>query len=165
MTIESASRDLFRQAMSKLAASVNVVTTDGVAGCWGMTASAVCSVSDAPPSLLVCINQSTRLFELAQENGVLAVNVLKADQKATSGLFAGGDPSLRFASGDWQQGLTGAPMLMDALVSFDCKITQVVPSGSHGIFIAEVVGIHIASQGGGLVYFDRNYHPLQDLAA
>lgn len=160
MTIAPVTRDLFRQAMSKLAASVNVITTDGAAGRWGMTASAVCSVSDSPASLLVCINSNTRLYELASQNGVLAVNVLKNDQQETSGLFAGGDPEMRFASGDWQIGETGAPMLLDALVSFECRIRQVVPSGTHSIFIAEVAGVHIAGQGGGLVYFDRAYRPL-----
>ncbi|HWL58879.1 MAG TPA: flavin reductase family protein [Paracoccus sp. (in: a-proteobacteria)] len=165
MNDETLSRDTFRQAMSKLPASVNVITTDGDAGRWGMTASAVCSVSDQPPSLLVCINQATRLYELAMKNRVLAVNVLKNDQKEISALFAGGDVARRFATGNWQSLRTGAPLLLDALVSFDCRVSQVVPSGTHGIFIAEVVAAHVADAGGGLVYFDRAYRPLDEMAA
>lgn len=44
----------FRDAMSCMGAAVNIITTDGPAGRAGFTASAVCSVTDTPPTLLVC---------------------------------------------------------------------------------------------------------------
>ena len=53
----------FRNAMSMLSAAVNVVTTDGPAGRHGFTASAVCSVTDTPPTLLVCMNTASRSYE------------------------------------------------------------------------------------------------------
>ena len=50
----------FRDAMSLLTTAVNVVTTAGATGVHGFTASAVCSVTDTPPTLLVCMNQTSR---------------------------------------------------------------------------------------------------------
>lgn len=50
----------FKNAMSFLSSAVNVVTTMGDAGRHGFTASAVCSVTDTPPTLLVCMNKSSR---------------------------------------------------------------------------------------------------------
>ena len=47
----------FRDAMSCMGAAVNIITTDGPAGRAGFTASAVCSVTDTPPTLLVCLNR------------------------------------------------------------------------------------------------------------
>ena len=44
----------FRDAMASLSAAVNVVTTAGEAGRCGITATAVCSVTDTPPSVMVC---------------------------------------------------------------------------------------------------------------
>ena len=41
----------FRDAMSCMGAAVNIITTDGPAGRAGFTASAVCSVTDTPPTL------------------------------------------------------------------------------------------------------------------
>ena len=41
----------FKNAMSFLSSAVNVVTTMGDAGRHGFTASAVCSVTDTPPTL------------------------------------------------------------------------------------------------------------------
>lgn len=48
----------FRNAMAQLGTAVHVVTTDGAGGRAGFTASAVCSVTDTPPSVLVCINKA-----------------------------------------------------------------------------------------------------------
>lgn len=41
----------FRDAMSCMGAAVNIITTDGPAGRAGFTASAVCSVTDTPPTI------------------------------------------------------------------------------------------------------------------
>lgn len=47
--VSDQSRNDFRQALSLLSAAVNIITTDGPHGRFGLTASAVCSVTDAPP--------------------------------------------------------------------------------------------------------------------
>ena len=52
-------RDIFIDAMSRVANSVNVVTTNGEAGKFGITVSAATSVTADPPSLLVCINEAS----------------------------------------------------------------------------------------------------------
>lgn len=68
----------FRNAMSLLSSAVSVVTTAGLAGRYGFTASAVCSVTDTPPTLLVCMNQSSSSHMHFVENKILTVNVLSA---------------------------------------------------------------------------------------
>ena len=82
-------KDAFRNAMSVLASAVNVVTTDGPAGRAGFTATAVRSVSDEPPSLLVCLNRSASVYDIFQANDHLCVNTLTCDQQALSNLFGG----------------------------------------------------------------------------
>jgi flavin reductase (DIM6/NTAB) family NADH-FMN oxidoreductase RutF len=47
----------------------------------------------------------------------------------------------RFAAAEWQTGLTGCPRLVDALVSFDCRINQIVSVGTHDILFCEVAAI------------------------
>ncbi|MWL34502.1 4-hydroxyphenylacetate 3-monooxygenase, partial [Escherichia coli] len=39
----------FRDARASLSAEVNIITTEGDAGQCGITATAVCSVTDTPP--------------------------------------------------------------------------------------------------------------------
>ena len=90
----------FRQGMSNLGAAVNVITTHGKAGRAGFTASAVCSVTDSPPTLLVCLNRSASVFETFKTNKVLCVNTLAAHQTELSNIFGGKTPiSERFLRG------------------------------------------------------------------
>lgn len=152
----------FRNAMSLLSSAVNVVTTNGVAGQHGFTASAVCSVTDSPPTLLVCMNASTYTYDFFVQNKVLAVNVLTGNHQDLSQTFASKLTSeQRFEKATWHTLTTNSPILDDALVSFDCEIEQVQKVGTHGIFICRVVAIkqpqpHLQSEG--LVYFNRAYH-------
>ena len=80
---------MYREAMSKLGAAVSVVTSDGEAGLCGATVSAVCSVSDSPATLLVCVNQSSRSNGVIKTNRVLCVNVLAGINRKVADLFAG----------------------------------------------------------------------------
>ena len=81
-------RQGFREAMARFGAAVSVVTTDGPAGRRGFTASAVCGVSDHPPTLLVCVNRQNDRHAALLANGVLCVNTLAAGQEDISALFA-----------------------------------------------------------------------------
>ena len=64
----------FRNAMAQLGSAITIITTDGPAGRFGFTASAVCSVTDSPPTLLVCMNRSSFAHGKFQHNGVLCVS-------------------------------------------------------------------------------------------
>ncbi len=151
----------FRNAMSLLTSAVSVVTTTGACGRYGFTASAVCSVTDTPPTLLVCMNKSSYLHAKFVENKILAVNVLGAPHQEISGVFASRlDAVERFKHGSWTELKTGAPVLADALVTFDCELEQAQTVGTHDIFICRVVAIKQNQQQQGLAYFNRAYHQL-----
>ena len=152
-------KDIFKSGMAKLGAAVNIVTTDGAAGRAGFTASAVCSVTDSPPTLLVCLNRGASVYESVIANGVLAVNTLAPDHRELSHLFGGKTPMPeRFAAAAWGVGETGAPLLEGAAVSFDCRIAKLVDVGSHTVLFCEVMGVHGLSREDGLIYFNRGYH-------
>ena len=151
----------YRNAMSRLGAAVNIITTDGPAGRAGFTASAVCSVTDEPPTLLVCLNRSASVYPAFKANGVLCVNVLAAGHQALSALFGGKTPmDERFAAGRWQHGETGSPVLDGAAVSFDCSVVRSTTVGTHDVLFCEAVAIHMGEAAHGLIYFDRRYHDI-----
>lgn len=158
----------FRDAMARLGAAVNIVTTDGPAGRAGLTVSAVCSVTDDPPTLLVCLNRASRANAIFKANGVLCVNTLAADSRDLSDAFAGRGrlPSeARFALGAWDRLETGAPVLADhAVVVFDCRIADVVEKGTHSVLFAEIAAIRQGGPGGALIYYGRGYHPVGEPA-
>lgn len=152
----------FRNAMALLGGAVSVITTDGEAGRCGFTASAVCSVTDSPPTLLVCMNRSSLNNQNFKTNGVLCVNVLNAGHQGISGGFANRELSMeqRFEQAEWTVLETGSPALDQALVNFDCRISQVHEVGSHSIFYCEIVQLRSTEGQEGLMYFNRAYHRL-----
>jgi flavin reductase len=155
-------RQDFRSAMARLGAAVNIIATDGPAGRHGMTASAVCSVSDDPPSLLLCINRGSRMYDVLNGNGRLSVNVLAGHQEDLSAAFADRslDMEARFGRADWTLLDRGMPALGGALATFGCRIAACTDAGSHGIFLCEVQHLLVGGAERGLVYFDRSYHHL-----
>ncbi len=156
----------FREGMSRLGAAVNLIATDGEAGRHGFTASAVCSVTDDPPTLLVCINRGVRSHDAFLANRCLSVNVLAGSQENLSGVFADRtvDMDARFAAAaetEWLVGGTGAPLLASAIASFDCRIGTVSPVGTHSVVFCDVLDVRLgAGEPGGLVWFGRTYHRL-----
>ena len=151
----------YRNAMARLGAAVNIVTTDGAAGRAGFAATAVCSVSDNPPTLLICLNRNSSAYRVVKANGVVCVNTLAAHHEVLSTLFGGKTPAEeRFAAGNWGVLETGAPVLEDALVSFDCRIREAHDGGTHDILICEVVDMKINAGDEALMYFNRRYRVL-----
>lgn len=149
----------FRNAMSLLTSAVSVVTTAGMSGRYGFTASAVCSVTDTPPTLLVCMNLASSSHVHFVDNKILTVNVLAAHHEHMSKVFSSRlSPEERFKHGIWTELETGAPVLDDALVSFDCEIDQIQEIGTHSIFMCRIVAIKQSLHDQSLVYFNRAYH-------
>ena len=154
---------LFRSAMARLGAAVTVITSDGPAGRHGFTASAVCSVTDTPPTVLVCINRASKGNETLRINGVLCVNILAGRHEPLSGRFAARDVDMaeRFGDeADWMLLDTGAPVLKDATAALDCRIAAISEVGSHNVLFCEVQSLHLAQRAEGLIYFNRAYHHL-----
>ena len=156
-TVEAAA---FREAMSRMGAAVHVVTTAGVGGKSGFTATALCSVSDAPPTLLVCLNSSSQITPVLRENGVFCVNTLGADDAAIADIFAGRTGVFmadRFATGTWTSLKTGSPVFASAVVAFDCRVTDVKGVGSHNVIFGTVEAMRLGQSGPVLLYHDRAY--------
>ncbi|MBE3639931.1 flavin reductase [Mangrovicoccus algicola] len=152
----------FREAMSRLGAAVTVLTTDGPAGRHGMTASAVCSVTDAPPTLLVCVNRANRSHAAFTRNRTLCVNVLGEHHRALSGRFASAGATDRFEGETWAARKTGAPVLSGAVTAFDCRIGRIEAVGTHSVFFCDVEEVILScGETTGLIWFGRGFHDLR----
>ncbi|HEY3639848.1 MAG TPA: flavin reductase [Xanthobacteraceae bacterium] len=150
----------FREAMSRLGAAVHVITTAGPAGKAGTTATAVCSVTDAPPTLLVCLNRRSQTNPAVLHNGVFCVNTLAHSGAEIADLFAGRtgvQGADRFATGEWSVLATGSPVLASAAVALDCRVIEVRSVGSHNVFFGAVEMVRLGSGGPVLVYHERAY--------
>lgn len=159
MTHAPVARSDFRDAMARVCAPVNVITTNGPAGRGGFTATAMCSVTDEPPSLLVCMNSGSKQAGIFLENRRFCVNVLTGDHKDLAGFFAGRETDMasRYAAAEWVDLASGNQALADAIVSFDCHLQEARLIGTHNILIGEVREIRSRPDGNALLYFDRSF--------
>ncbi|MNG64390.1 4-hydroxyphenylacetate 3-monooxygenase reductase component [compost metagenome] len=163
MSQENEHRLRFRDAMASLSAAVNIVTTDGPAGRCGITATAVCSVTDTPPTLLVCINRNSAMNPVFQANQRLCVNVLNHEQELMARHFAGmTELSMedRFRLEEWQNGALDQPVLRNTLASLEGEIEQIQSIGTHQVYLVQIRQIRVSAGGNGLIYFKRNFHPV-----
>lgn len=161
---EGLSKTDFREAMSRLSSGVCVITSDGQAGRLGFTASAVCSVSDDPPTLLFCMNRRSEQNAPLKENGVFCVNMLSSGQEEVSALFAGVgglDTNKRFEMVPWEELATGSPVLSDCVAACDCKISHIHEFGTHSVIFGDILSVRLPSPcSPSLAYFARKYHHL-----
>jgi cob(II)yrinic acid a,c-diamide reductase len=153
----------YRDAMSRFAGAVHVVTTDGESGRRGVTVIATCSVSDEPPTILVCLNRERRDNDCFAENGVFALNTLWHGQQDLADAFSGLTgltQDERFALARWDTIATGAPTLVDALAVFDCRLIDTKDMATHRILFGRVTGLRIGDKRAPLLYHDRGYRVL-----
>ncbi|WP_321502678.1 flavin reductase family protein [Breoghania sp.] len=151
----------FRQAMSLLSQQVHLVTTIGSEGRFGVTVTAAASVSDDPPTMLFCVNRSSRSFPHFESAKTFCINTLTGSQQDIADAFAGrGQLSIddRFALGEWAELATGAPVLKTALAAFDCRLTHAIDMATHRVFFGEVEAVASGNDDTlALAYRNRGY--------
>lgn len=150
----------FRDAMAQVVSAVHVLTTEGPNGRVGLTATAVASVSDSPPTVLACIARASRTLAAIEASGSFCVNTLPAHLAELAEIFAsrrGIEGEARFMTARWGRLATGSPVLLDAISAFDCRLVATHDIASHRILIGEVVGLGETGRGTGLIYRDRQF--------
>jgi flavin reductase len=161
LTCEPTLMDHFRKAMRGVASSVFLVTTRGPEGNAGMTATAVCSLSFDPVSVLICVNRSTSFIRALEASGRFALNILSRDDEEIAKAF--GSPAgrhHRFGLGDWYE-LDGMPALRSSLSTIVCNVASHTDFGSHRIFVGQVSRVDNRHSGPELLYCEGAFRSLQ----
>jgi cob(II)yrinic acid a,c-diamide reductase len=163
LKIENLDPVIYRDAMSRYAGHVQIVTTqhDGIRR--GVTITAACSVSDKPPTVLVCLNNGNANNSVMFESGHFALNSLSDHHRPLADAFAGFDGlsvDERFALAEWQVMATGSPVLVEAVAAFDCVVVDRKVTATHTVLFGEVKAVHFGPKNAPLIYLDRGYHTL-----
>jgi flavin reductase (DIM6/NTAB) family NADH-FMN oxidoreductase RutF len=118
---------------------------------YGLTASAVTSVSLDPPMLLVCLSEASNTRRAVAQAQIFAVNILQEKQSEVARRFASSHPN-KFTGRGVSYGESGLPLLDDMLATIECRVVEVISGGTHSIFLAEVMAAHTV-EGMPLTYF------------
>ena len=164
--LELHSSSQYRDAMARMPSAISIVTTNGPGGKWGTTVSAICSVSDSPPMILICLNRENRANAIIKKNMVLAVNVLSDNQFQFSSKFASKSPDaleLEFTATHWKSYRDVLPVLGGAAVNLVGKVDRSIEVASHTVFFVLVELIATYNESMPIVYFDRNFHSVKQI--
>jgi flavin reductase (DIM6/NTAB) family NADH-FMN oxidoreductase RutF len=137
----------FVEAMAAAASGVSIVTTAGTQGRFGLTVSALTSVSSEPPLLLACINRKSPITEAITQRKFFAACLLSEHQVPLARIFAGRPehgPAYDFSAADWREGQGGVPVLEHAAATFETSLEQWHDAGTHRVFIGRVLAASIS---------------------
>ncbi len=155
-------RQNFRDAMASCAAGVHVITTDGAAGRYGITMTAVTSITDEPPTVMLCINRRAAIIPILSANRDLCINVLAATQQDVAEHFAGMtklSPEERFEYHIWHRGSSGQLQVEGALAHLHGHIIAEHEVGTHQVFYVRIdeIKVYDSEPEPALVYFRRRF--------
>ncbi len=151
---------LFRNAMSKFATGVTVITTEHEGQAHGMTANAFMSVSLNPKLVVISIGERARCLNKIRESKVFAVNILAENQQDYSLIFAGQKKDDTFIQFDR---LADIPVLSGALAQICCDVVSEYVEGDHTLFIGKVRDIRLEDKEP-LLFFAGQYRALQSVS-
>ena len=157
--------NMMRQGMRRLASGIVIVSANDPDGKpYAMTASSITSISDKPPSLLVCVNHSARMNTAMAATDYFSINILDERHQAVSSICA--DPSRidsRFTVGSWiKDKESGLSILDDAVATFICAKKNCIDHGTHAIYIGDICSARVNNaHKKALIYLDGAYHFLE----
>jgi flavin reductase (DIM6/NTAB) family NADH-FMN oxidoreductase RutF/DNA-binding GntR family transcriptional regulator len=144
-------RTVFRDVVGHFTSGVAVITTQHDDQRFGVTASAVSSLSMDPPMILVCLNRKLPTNGAVRASGAFAVNILAEHHGELATQFATSHPD-KFRGVALTEGSLGVPVLADSLAHLECRVRECVDVATHSVFLAEVTTAS-AKSGSPLAYF------------
>ena len=150
----------FRDALGKFATGVAFVTAAPDGEPTGLIVNSLTSVSLEPPLISFCPSRSSLTWSRIRRTGRFGVNILAQHHEpfAKRATPAGAD---RFAGLNWELGLSGVPLLTDALAALQCQIVAEHPTGDHWIVIGQVDDLRISPINDPLLFFAGGFGTLQ----
>ena len=150
-------QDNFRLAMRRYIYSVSIMSNkDNADNPNAITVSSVTSISMDPPSLLICINKSSRIHNSIELESKFCINLLNNKQEDLSNICSEEDMyDQRFKDENWN--LDGIPFLKNAQANIFCKVDKLTSYHTHTIVIGLVEDANYADEISTLTYVDGGY--------
>jgi flavin reductase (DIM6/NTAB) family NADH-FMN oxidoreductase RutF len=113
------------------------------------TANWIGQSSFEPPMVMLAVENDGRSLPMMRDSGIFSVNVYESGQRELAGHFGRRSKTHPDKMQDmpWEPGVTGAPLLPQALGHLECRIRGELPAGDHTVFIAEVVEATVRRDG------------------
>ena len=156
----------FKKAMRQCAGAVALVTVGTEPGRrTGLTVTSACSLSDDPPSLLVCVNRNASAHapsarsEFRSQFPRRGAHLACTDFQRSEGYQW--RRSIRLRTMDRRR--HRRPGAGEAVAAFDCVLTQEFETKTHSVFVGEVRDIRISVETNPLIYLRSSFQSVRDI--
>jgi flavin reductase (DIM6/NTAB) family NADH-FMN oxidoreductase RutF len=109
----------------------------------GMTLNWATQVSSDPKSVAISVEKAAFTHELIAEGQVFTLNIVSREDRAIVRKFTKpvevDDAAHTMNEFPFHDGLTGAPILDQAVAFLECRVQQSVDVGDHTLFLGEIV--------------------------
>ena len=153
----------FRNLMRHQAGAVTIIAVGQAGNRTGLTATAMCSLTDAPPTVLICVNRNASAHAPIKAAKAFSVNVLAREQADLAKRFSTKklEGEARFDAAAWETLATGAPVLKGTIASLDCELVGEHQVETHSIFIGRVKDGRFSTDAEPLLYFRGAFRDLE----
>ena len=130
-----------KKALRKITHGVYVIGVREGEKTNAFTATWVSQVSFEPPLVMAAVRKDSLSFGMIERSGAFTLNFLGTGQKGLAQHFLkpahlGGDKLEGVAH---RRGLTGAPVLEEAIAYVECRVREVHAAGDDSLIVGEVV--------------------------
>ncbi|MEM6300652.1 MAG: flavin reductase family protein [Pseudomonadota bacterium] len=149
-----------RDALGLFATGVCLVATHDSGGepC-AVTVNSFSSVSLEPPLVLWSVQKDSDLYSVYRNASRYSIAVLN-DQQQEHSIRYSQKGSHKLLPEHFSVGESGAPVIPDALVNFECSLMEAIDGGDHTILVGKVINLLNGPVGKPLLYFGGNYRAL-----
>lgn len=153
----------FRNVMRQQAGAVTIIAVGKTGQRTGLTATAMCSLTDSPPTVLICVNRSASAHAPIKAAKCFSVNILANNQQELAKRFSSKklEGEARFDKPDWETLKTGAPVLKGTIASLDCELVAEHEVETHSIFIGRIKDGRFSELAAPLVYFRGEFKAVE----
>ncbi len=149
-----------RNALGCFATGVCVVTVMSESQqALGMTANSFSSVSLDPPLVLWSLQNNSDVYDVFSRQRQFAINVLSSEQQAHSNEYAKKGQH-QLIPAHYRLGQYGAPIIRDALATFECELHATYAGGDHLIIVGRVRAMQQRPTGEPLLFYCGGYREL-----
>ncbi len=120
-------------------------------------------LSTHPARTYISVRPERYSYKLLRESGEFVINLATADMAKSvdyCGIYTGAkvDKFKECAFTPIESREVGAPSIAECPLSLECRVVEVIPMGTHDVFIADIVGVscdEVMLDGAGRLCFDR----------
>ena len=106
-------------------------------------------INTIPPKTYISVRPSRHSYELIKESGEFAINLTPTSlvkQADWCGIHTGRkvDKFARCNLTPDEANEISAPLILECPISLECKVFDVIPMGTHDMFLADIVAVDVA---------------------